>query len=501
MTSRETGSPQAAAARVAAASDTESNFQRKSAHPSSEAARLAAELEEACTTAQRLRKEIEDTRTERWRAEIKQQGRIRELERLNREQARTLKELRASTSWRITEPLRQSSAWLSRQRARSGQLLQALKSSRADASGTSNNGAPGRSLPMGTDYAEWIRRFDVLGEEDVRLIKAHIAGTSLPAIRVMWSLGDCSAADLERAVNSLCSQFHGGWTARLLVADGALADQAAASLKAAGEPRIEVMASDWTSCKAGSESCVLFVERPGQLAPHALYLMAEAARRQPDAVVLSDDDTLAPDGARSAPRFLPRYSAELPSVGSLALIPSIQLPAALRGSKGLRSMVMRAVESSHLQPAHVPFVTFHASTLPEPLTTTSSDAILQGNAATPLPFITVVIPTRDRFDLMRPCLSSILERTDYPANRFEIIVIDNGSVETELLAYLEVLARNEKIRVIRDPRRFNYARLNNLAVAQSQGDLLAFVNNDIEVHDPQWLRRLASMHTGPKWVQ
>lgn len=492
MTPRETASSRAAVPTMTAASSAATDLEAE-LNLSPEIASLAAELRKAHEAEQRLRKEIEDARTERWRTEIRQEGRIRELERLNQEQARLIEELRASTSWRITQPLRQSSAWLSRQRARSGQLLQALKNGSTDAAEEPLGSAEqSPSLTIDAGYAEWLQRFEALSEEDIRLIRAHIESAPLPPLRVVWSMGDCNVPDLRRAMDSLRRQYHTAWTARLLVESEALAAQFASSPETTADPRIQVIATTGPGEHGQPDAAMLCIEGPGSLAPHALYLMAEAAGRHPQAVVLADDDVLTPDGTRAAPRFLPRYSAELPATGSIALVPARHASAALSADDGsLRSMVMRAVGATGAPPVQVPFIAFHASRPTGPLVTTREDAILQDSATQPLPFVTIVIPTRDRFDLMRPCLSSILERTDYAADRFEIVVVDNGSVEPELLAYLATLEKERKIRVIQDPRRFNYARLNNLAVAQSRGDLLAFVNNDIEVHDPKWLRRLA----------
>lgn len=488
-TSRETASSRAQIPDVAPISSAVSN--PESDLPGSllqEVARLTAQLKEARDAEQRLRREVEDARTERWRLEIKQEGRIRELERLNQEQARTIKDLRASTSWRITQPLRQSSAWLSRQRAKSGQLLQALKNGNANAEQRLNPSESSRTLPIDAGYAEWIQRFDTLSEEDIQLIRAHIDNAPLPALRIVWSLGSCNAPDVRRAVDSLRRQYHSNWKAQLLVDDDALM-QIASSVQA--DPRIQIdVVPPGGAGHDQSEAAILYIEGPGSLTPHAVYLIAEAAARHPQTVVLADDDVLGPEGTRSAPRFLPKYSAELPATGCLALIPARHAGAILPAN-GLRSMVMQAVKASGVQPVHVPFIVFHSSRSTGPLVTTCEDAVLEDGMAEPLPFITIVIPTRDRFDLTRPCLTSILERTDYAADRFKIIVVDNGSVEPELLAYLAALEEERKISVLRDPRRFNYARLNNLAVTQSQGDLLAFVNNDIEVHDTKWLRRLA----------
>lgn len=99
------------------------------------------------------------------------------------------------------------------------------------------------------------------------------------------------------------------------------------------------------------------------------------------------------------------------------------------------------------------------------------------------PSVTVIIPTRDRIDLLRTCLAG-LERTRYGGD-LEVLVVDNASQEPESLAFFESLAG--KVRVIRDDAPFNFSRLNNLAAAQASGDFLCLLNNDVEVLDEDWL--------------
>jgi len=105
-----------------------------------------------------------------------------------------------------------------------------------------------------------------------------------------------------------------------------------------------------------------------------------------------------------------------------------------------------------------------------------------------LPSVSIIVPTRNRVDLLRPCLEGIAA-TDYP-RRKEIIVIDNGSDEPETLRYLADLDP-DFARVVVDHGPFNFAALNNSAVTEASGDLLCFLNNDIEITDPQWLTVMA----------
>lgn len=106
----------------------------------------------------------------------------------------------------------------------------------------------------------------------------------------------------------------------------------------------------------------------------------------------------------------------------------------------------------------------------------------------PLPPVSVVIPTRDRVDLLRPCIDSLRTRTDWPD--LEILVADNDSRAPETRAYFRTL-EGEGVRIVPCPGPFDFAGMNNAAASAARGALLAFVNNDVEAFEPHWLRRMA----------
>lgn len=109
-----------------------------------------------------------------------------------------------------------------------------------------------------------------------------------------------------------------------------------------------------------------------------------------------------------------------------------------------------------------------------------------------LPAVSLIIPTRDGLDLLRPCLESILDRTVYP--RLEILIVDNGSIEPETHAYFQALAGDPRIRIVEHPGPFNFSAINNHAVAEAQGELIGFINNDILLPAEMaadWLQEIA----------
>ena len=97
------------------------------------------------------------------------------------------------------------------------------------------------------------------------------------------------------------------------------------------------------------------------------------------------------------------------------------------------------------------------------------------------PLVSIIIPIKDKVELLKRCLASIEEKTTY--RRFEIIILDNQSEESETHAYLSRTPHT----VVSLPCPFNYSHLNNVGVTHARGDILLFLNNDTEVISEEWL--------------
>jgi glycosyltransferase involved in cell wall biosynthesis len=86
------------------------------------------------------------------------------------------------------------------------------------------------------------------------------------------------------------------------------------------------------------------------------------------------------------------------------------------------------------------------------------------------PLVSLIIPTRNAYTLVKQCIDSIEELTTY--KNYEIILIDNGSDDPVSLEYFAKLDEQENIRVMRDDGPFNYSALNNKAVQLARGELI-----------------------------
>jgi GT2 family glycosyltransferase len=122
----------------------------------------------------------------------------------------------------------------------------------------------------------------------------------------------------------------------------------------------------------------------------------------------------------------------------------------------------------------------------------SFDIYLQTRCALPTehPLVSIIIPTRDQASCLKKCLHSIFHKTAY--RRYEVIVLDNGTSNSEALELLAELTKHERVRVERIEGSFNYSRLNNRGVELARGSFVALLNDDVEVINDDWLSEMVS---------
>jgi GT2 family glycosyltransferase/glycosyltransferase involved in cell wall biosynthesis len=111
------------------------------------------------------------------------------------------------------------------------------------------------------------------------------------------------------------------------------------------------------------------------------------------------------------------------------------------------------------------------------------------------PLVSIIIPTRDKHELLRMCLQGLLEGTDYP--RMEVVLVDNMSSEPETLALYSQLSGRDDVRVVKFDAPFNYSAACNHGARAASGEILLFLNNDIEIVDPNWLSEMVRLAMRP----
>lgn len=105
--------------------------------------------------------------------------------------------------------------------------------------------------------------------------------------------------------------------------------------------------------------------------------------------------------------------------------------------------------------------------------------------------VSIVIPNKDSVEVLRRCIDSIEEKTDY--RNFEILVIENNSTEDATFEYYRTVSEQyENVRIATWNGPFNYSSINNYGVGLTSGKYLLFLNNDTEVIEGGWLSSMLS---------
>ena len=102
--------------------------------------------------------------------------------------------------------------------------------------------------------------------------------------------------------------------------------------------------------------------------------------------------------------------------------------------------------------------------------------------------VSIIIPFRDKVDLLKKSVKSILLKTSY--KNYEILLINNKSREEETLTYLKEVEKEESVRVLDRDVEFNFSAINNWAANKAGGSYIVFLNNDTEIISPKWIEEM-----------
>ncbi len=115
--------------------------------------------------------------------------------------------------------------------------------------------------------------------------------------------------------------------------------------------------------------------------------------------------------------------------------------------------------------------------------------------AAPTRRVSIIIPFRDRPELLRNCLRSLGVSTH---RRFEIVLVDNGSIDPRTRRLLARVSRRPNVRIVEDAGPFNFSRLCNTGAQAARGEHLLFLNNDTEALTHDWLEHLLTLAGDPR---
>lgn len=336
-------------------------------------------------------------------------------------------------------------------------------------------------------YTRWLKRYDELSRDDVLNIMDDI-GTSAPGRIITIRIGTGTGRD-----DGIANQI--GYAPDLITVASEKDIEPALRLLSTLQPNDMVLAY--------GEECTLH--------PHAVYVFRKFIRAQNKLFAYSDHDHVDDLGERygpvfkpiMSPQFLAQFAYQGPVLAwagaawDLRLF-SIMFKEALEDVNGAFAGLIGSANVNDV--THIPLPLYSiakgkAADFSDRGLMPYEPYRLKDHVSPSAPShytetIDIVIPTRDGLDITRECIESIIEKTRYSRDLFNIIIVDNDSVESATLEYFRAFQTLKNCKVVPSPGAFNFSKICNEGARAGHADFVLFLNNDVTVIDPEWLEKM-----------
>jgi len=397
---------------------------------------------------------------------------------------------------------------------------------------------PRRGYNLG-DYNRWAQKYyPRLRERTARQRQLEDGkGFEEPLVSILCPTYRPLKSDFEAAINSVLSQTYQNWEL-IIVDDAGKCAQTTAIIEGfcKADKRIRAVplkknAGISGATNAGMDAArgkyVVFFDHDDLMVDVAVEIMVRAARETGAKLLYSDEDKIDQAGYFLEPNLKPdfnyryllgcNYVCHLTVVEADTMRAIGHLKSDYDGAQD-HDFILRATEI--LQPSeiyHVPEILYHWRKTPNSTAVNVANKTYAIEAGVrcvhdhlkrrgvkakvssirgltlygvkwltrKTPKVTIIIPFKDQVDTTRQCVEALLTKTAYKA--FDIILVNNWSVEDETAAFIEEMQAHPQVSVLTVEEPFNYSRLNNLAVEQTNADYLMFMNNDVFVEHKDWL--------------
>ncbi len=388
------------------------------------------------------------------------------------------------------------------------------------------------------EYQRWIKKNESAPYELNQLKKISQNFSYRPKISILMPVWNTDEKWLRLAIDSVINQVYDNW--ELCIADGGSTKLYIKSILkkyAKKNSRIKVKFLTENKGISGNSNEALslatgefigFLDHDDALAPFALHEVVYLLNQNQNfELIYSDEDKIDLSGNRRDPFFKPDWSPDyFLSQNYLCHFSVIRknridsVGAFRTGYDGSQDydLFLRCTEKiSPSYIAHIPKILYHwriiqgsaaEKEIAKPYAIISAKKALEdalrrrgqdGEVVEGLfpssyriryaiqdnPLVSIIIPTKDHVDILKRCVQSILDKTEY--KNYEIVIVDNQSKDPKTFEYYNLLETNSKIKILHYNKPFNYSAINNYAVTHVDSPYLLFLNNDTEVINAEWL--------------
>lgn len=406
-----------------------------------------------------------------------------------------------------------------------------------------------KRLVSNNDYLSFVAQNDGLSDHEIKRIRRQIQKQIRPPLfSIIMPLSQYDLELLRASLSSISAQIYEHWELIIAVPStdkaqilGSIHDVSAGDtrikivyVEAGGKQLTETAILLNGAVKEARGEWIIRVNPHDRLSNHSLFHFFNECTNSPDALcIYGDDDEIGVDGQRKGHRFKPDWNPDLLTscdyIGNSVTYRRTRLvnlggyATGFEGSEGyeLALRYLNNIPDKYIR--HIHRVIYHRFSEPPSESSTkiaheagrlaleryfNNRSIIVEDGPGPTlyrirytipasaPLVSIIIPTRDKVELLRACIQSIQKKTDYPA--WEILIIDNGSVEPETHEYFESIKNDTRIRVVPFQAPFNYSAINNYAVGRACGEVLALINNDVEVISTNWLSEMVGHALRPE---
>lgn len=381
------------------------------------------------------------------------------------------------------------------------------------------------------DYEFWLTRHQLQEVDAEVLAERMMRWPNRPTVAVVMVVKGGEMVRLADTVDALQRQLYPHWKL-IVVSDQPSPDPVFETTDVLGWLQIDSVENESLVAQALTELLSILdtdffcLVPPGtRFEPHAFVLAVDYFQRKPEWVLAyTDHDFLDRNGERRRPAFKPDFNLDLIrstdyiggalvfrreaalAVGGIQPYPMAEhfdLTLRLLDAHGERAIGHIAEPLVSFPPLEVDIqfkeaslrVAVESHLARRGIAAEVAAGLLPGttrveyrHVATPL--VSIIIPNRDKIEVLEPCLQSLFGKTSY-AN-FEVVVVDNQSEDPDVFALYAAMAQTygDRFRVANYDAPFNFAAQINLGATLCRGELLLLLNNDCEIVQTDWLNRM-----------